>query len=134
MSDEEPMKLASLFIIEIKRPMRDDAQSGTEKDPIKQVFDYLEKIRKGKVQTYDGRPINDSLNIPGYCYIICDLTDSIRECCKHSNLRITGDNMGYFGYNENYKAYIEVISFDKLVDNAKKRHRLFFDKMNLPIK
>ncbi|WP_375673839.1 hypothetical protein [Bartonella sp. TS82HLJMH] len=133
-SNEEPMKLASLSVIEIKRPMRDDAQSGTEKDPIKQVLDYLEKIREGDVQTYNGRPIKDSLNIPGYCYIICDLTDSIRECCKHSNLRITGDNMGYFGYNENYKAYIEVISFDKLVDNAKKRHRLFFDKMNLPIK
>lgn len=134
MSDEEPMKLASLSIIEIKRPMRDDVQSGKKTDPIRQVFDYLEKIRKGKVKTFDGRPIRDSLDIPGYCYIICDLTPSIRECCKHSNLRITGDNMGYFGYNENYKAYIEVISFDKLVDNAKKRHQLFFDKMNLPIK
>ncbi len=133
-SDEQPMQLASLFIIEIKRPMRDDAQSGDKTDPIKQVFDYLDKIRIGKVKTFDGRPIKDSLDIPGYCYIICDLTDSIRKCCKNSNLRITGDNMGYFGYNENYKAYIEVISFDKLVDNAKKRHRLFFDKMNLPIK
>ncbi|MET3559856.1 hypothetical protein ABID39_000534 [Bartonella japonica] len=130
-SDEEPMKLASLFIIEIKRPMRDDAQLGDKKDPITQVFDYLDKIREGKVQTFNGRPINNSVNIPGYCYIIYDLTPSMMKCCKNWDLRMTGDKMGYFGYHKSYEAYIEVISFDKLVDNAKKRHRLFFDKMKL---
>lgn len=132
-SDEKPMKLASLFIIEIKRPMRDDAQSRDKTDPIKQVLSYLNKIREGKVQASGGRPINNSVNIPGYCYIICDLTPSIRQCCEDRDLRMTGDNMGYFGYHKSYEAYIEVISFDKLVDNAKKRHQLFFSKMNLPV-
>ena len=49
-----------------------------------------------------------------------------------SNLRITSDGMGYFGYNEPSHAYIAVISFDQLVKAAKERSRAFFDKLGLP--
>ena len=37
-----------------------------------------------------------------------------------------------FGHNPNYKAYIEVISFDRLVNAAKERNKAFFDKLGLP--
>lgn len=39
--------------------------------------------------------------------------------------------MGYFSSHQQYKSYIEVISFDGLVVSAKKRHRAFFDKLGL---
>ncbi|MDD9330823.1 MAG: hypothetical protein PV353_10775, partial [Bartonella sp.] len=87
-----------------------------------QVITYLEKIRTGDVHTLKGRPINLSGEVPGYCYIICDLTKKIKECCKHWNLIEKGDHMGYFGYHNGYKSYIEVISFDKLIADAEKRH------------
>ena len=45
---------------------------------------------------------------------------------------MTADGMGFFGYNPNYKAYIEVISFNQLVKAAKERNRAFFDKLGLP--
>ncbi len=126
------LPLASITVVEIKRPMRDDAASGEEKDPIEQALDYLDRIRKGHVKTSSGRDIPDSSNVPGFCYILCDITASVEKRCKYNNLKVTSDKMGYFGYNDNFKAYIEVISFDRLVNAAKERNRAFFDKLGLP--
>lgn len=131
-SEQETPPLGSIVVVEIKRPMRNDAQAGEDKDPIEQSLGYLQKVRDGKATTASGRPIPDSSEIPGYCYIVCDITDSIKRRCNLFGLTVSSDKMGYFGYNPNYKAYIEVISFDKLVDSAKKRNRAFFDKLGLP--
>ena len=40
--------------------------------------------------------------------------------------------MGYFGFHKKFKAYIEVISFDRLVNMANERNKAFFDKLGLP--
>lgn len=112
--------------------MRNDAKAGEEKDPIEQALGYLNRIRKGQVTTAGGRLIPNSEDIPGYCYVICDLTKTIIERCEFLDLTVTSDHMGYFGFHKQYKAYIEVISFDKLVNTAKERNRSFFDKLGLP--
>jgi hypothetical protein len=44
----------------------------------------------------------------------------------------TSDNLGYFGYNSNFESYIEVISFERLLNSARERNRAFFDKLGLP--
>lgn len=132
-SEGNKLPLASIVVIEIKRPMRNDARQGEENDPIEQALGYLDRIRNGSVMTAGGRPIPHSQDIPGYCYAICDLTPTIAKRCKMHGLTVTSDNMGYFGYNPNYKTYIEVISFDRLVNAAKERNRAFFDKLGLPI-
>ncbi|HFQ4921242.1 TPA: ATP-binding protein [Vibrio vulnificus] len=131
-NDQNSFPLASITVVEIKRPMRNDMREGEDKDPIDQALSYLERIREGKVTTKSGRPIPGNNDIPGYCYVLCDLTESMHRRCRRANLRITSDGMGYFGYNEPSHAYIEVISFDQLVKAAKERNRAFFDKLGLP--
>jgi len=128
----QTLPLASITVVEIKRPLRNDAKQGEEKDPIEQALGYLERIRIGSVNTESGRKIPNSENVPGFCYVLCDLTESIEKRCKLFGLRITADKMGYFGYNDNYGAYIEVISFDRVLNMAKERNRAFFDKLGLP--
>ena len=124
--------LASITVIELKRPMRNDMKEGEEKDPIEQSLGYLERVRIGKVKTSKGRPIPASPTIPGYCYVVCDLTPTMEHRCKMHDLTRTADGMGYFGYKKAFESYIEVISFDKLVLSAKERNRAFFDKLGLP--
>lgn len=131
-SESQKLPLASITIIEIKCPMRNDARSGEKKDPIEQALGYLDRIRRGKVTTANGRPIPNSEDIPGYCYVLCDLTDSIIARCRLLDLTVSRDYMSYFGFHKQYKAYIEVMSFDKLVNSAKERNRAFFDKLGLP--
>jgi hypothetical protein len=132
-AEGERMPLASITVVEIKRPMRSDAGAGVDKDPIEQALTYLEKVREGKVMTASGRPIPQSDQVPGFCYIISDLTPPMQRRCKQANLRITQDGLGYFGYNEAYKAYIEVFSFDRLLNLASERNRAFFDHLGLPV-
>nr|WP_274523198.1 ATP-binding protein [Providencia rettgeri] len=131
-NDQSSFPLAAITVVEIKRPMRNDMREGEDKDPIDQALSYLERIREGKVTTKNGRPIPGNNDIPGYCYVLCDLTESMHRRCRRGNLRITSDGMGYFGYNEPSHAYIEVISFDQLVKAAEERNRAFFDKLGLP--
>lgn len=131
-NDQSRFPLAAITVVEIKRPMRNDMREGEDKDPIDQALSYLERIREGKVTTKNGRPIPGNNDIPGYCYVLCDLTESMHRRCRRGNLRITSDRMGYFGYNEPSHAYIEVISFDQLVKAAGERNRAFFDKLGLP--
>lgn len=126
------LPLASITIVELKRPMRDDAKAGEKEDPILQALTYLEKIRLGQAKTPQGRLIPKSEDIPGYCYVICDLTETVVRCCKAYSLQATSDQLGYFGYNPNFKAYIEVISFDRLLQAAKERNRMFFQKLGIP--
>ncbi len=126
---------ASIEIVEIKRPMRNDAKAGEDHDPIEQAIDYLERIRQGGVTTSTGRPIPSlqSDAVPGFCYVLADLTPSFDKRCRiHHNLKRTSDGQGYFGYKDNVNAYVEVISFNRLVNMAKERNRAFFDKLGLP--
>jgi hypothetical protein len=129
-AEGQKLPLPSIVVVEIKRPMRKDATEG--KNPIQQCLDYVKRIRAGGVRTATGRPIPPTHEPPAFCYIIADLTDKMIERCEISNLRPTHDGLGYFGFNDNAKAYIEVMSFDGLVNSATERNRAFFDKLGLP--
>ena len=131
-ADSTTPPLASITVIELKRPMRNDAAEGKDKDPIEQALSYLDEIRRGGVRTAMGRPIPRSQGIPGFCYVICDLTPSIVNRCKVHDYTRTSDGLGYFAYNKHYEAYVEVISFDRLLNAARERHQAFFEKLGLP--
>lgn len=129
-AEGQRLPLASIVVVEIKRPMRKDATE--DKNPIQQCLDYVKRIRAGSVMTATGRPIPPTQDPPAFCYVIADLTDNMIERCEISNLRRTHDGLGYFGFNDSAKAYIEVMSFDGLVNAAMERNRAFFDKLGLP--
>jgi hypothetical protein len=131
-SEGSKLPPAALIVVELKRPMRNDAAQGEDKDPIEQALGYLERIRLGNVQTATGRLIPHSENLPGFCYVLCDLTQTVVQRCKMHDAIRTSDGLGYFFYNKTYGAYVEVISFDRLVNAAKERNKAFFDKLGLP--
>lgn len=118
-----------IVIIELKRPMRDDYN---EKDnPIDQVLSYVETIKDGKGKTVDGRIIKVTDTTPFYLYAICDDTESLRRIARRRNFTQTPDNYGYFNYYNNYHAYFEIITFEKLLQDAKKHNKAFFDYLDI---
>ena len=72
-----------------------------------------------------------NLNTPFFCYIVCDITKTLQEQAALANLQETPDREGYFGYNRNRQAYIEIVSFDKLIRDAELRNRILFDKLGI---
>ena len=131
-SESSKTPLASIVVVELKRPMRNDSAEGEAKDPINQALGYLDRVRKGEIMTSSGRPIPRSDQIPGYCYVICDLTPKMIERCIAHDATPTQDQMGYFFYHKHYKAHVQVISFDQIVTMSEERNKAFFDKLGFP--
>lgn len=121
----------AIVLIEFKRPARDDYSAKEGKNPIEQVYGYVEAIKAGKVEDHQGRPISIPEHMPAYAYIICDVTPTLKKQARYAQLTITPDSQGYFGYQKELGLYIEIISFDKLLGDAEKRNAILFDKLGL---
>lgn len=127
----DPENINSITIVELKRPQRNDLAT-EETDPITQVYDYVTDIKEGNVKKYNGRGMGNVQNIAFYCYVIADMTPTLRKSAARAGLVASQDKEGYFGYNPTVGTYIEVISYDKLLKDAKQRNRALFDKLFEP--
>lgn len=121
----------SITIVELKKPHRNDF-SNDDSNPINQVLDYVSSIKNGSVTQCNGREFGNVQNAAFYCYVIADLTISLRNAAENASLMKTPDGEGYFGFNAAKGAYIEVISYNKLLKDAKKRNQVLFDKLFRP--
>jgi hypothetical protein len=126
--DELPFN--SVVLVEFKRPMR-KGYTGEDENPIVQLYDYIREIRKGKQILKNGRPypINDSTKF--YCYLVCDVNEKIEKYAVDARMEKTYDGLGYFGYNPSLNCLIDIISFDQVLANAKKRNKVLFHKLGI---
>ena len=128
-SNDDNIDLDTITIVEFKRPERDDY---TEKDnPINQIYNYIDEIKAGKIRKSSGRPISVVNNAKFYCYIICDITKKIESFANKANFVEMPDGNGYFLFSNAYNAYIEIISFNKVLQDCKKRNSILFKKLGL---
>ena len=103
----------------------EDSAWGTE-IPNRHSDIYIGRVNRQieyEVGTRDTRPIKN--------FILYDITKKISEFAEDAKLITAPDNMGYFGYNESLTTYVEIISFDKLITDAKKRNQILFEKLVL---
>lgn len=120
-----------ITIVEFKRPKRTNFPD--DENPIQQALRYSRKILDGKYEMPDGIEkvkVNKD-NTPVYIYIVCDIVDKIRDFADFSNLSVSPDDEGYFGYIPKYNAYVEIMSFKKVIDDATMRNKIFFHKLGL---
>lgn len=117
----------TIILFELKRPMRDDYT--TADNPIDQLINYVQKIKKGKLLDGDGRPVRVGENTQFYLYAVCDITDTLQDIIDKGDYTRTPDGKGFYRYHTKYHAYIEVLSYDKIVDDAQQRNKVFFDKI-----
>jgi hypothetical protein len=129
-ADSAP-RFGSIVLVEFKRPSRDDYSDKDDKNPIQQVYGYVTQMKSGRTKDRQGRHIKVDPATPFYAYIVCDLTPKFEQQAMYAQLTPTPDGLGYFGYNAQVGVYVEVISFAKLIDDAKKRNAAFFEKLGL---
>lgn len=119
------------------------------------AVDKREEIKNKLRESFDGKivrkdltkKIKEGANVPVYVlefllgqYCSSDdesiieqgVQNSLATDAENAGLNKTPDGEGYFGYNAPRGAYIEVISYNKLVKDAKKRNQVLFDKLFRP--
>jgi hypothetical protein len=126
-TDEEMQPYRNITIIEFKRPGREHYND--KENPIKQVKEYMDDIIEGKVKSKDGEFLNDTENIRFFCYILCDIDATMKKYAKMEDLKHTPDNLGYYKYIDSYSAYLEVIPYNKVIQDSQKRNKILFDKL-----
>lgn len=123
-----------IIIVEFKRPGRDDyGQSEKKQNPTMQILRYVNEIKTGKAVGRDGRiisHINENVSFIGY--VIADITPTLKATLIGTNFQnLTPDGLGYYGYDGPSKTFIEIIPYDKLINDARIRHQIFFDKLGI---
>ena len=119
----------TVSIIELKRPMRTGYSN--DDNPMDQMLRYVRQIRNKDAKTKGGRPIIVCDTTQFYLYAICDIDKTLEDILESRDYKKTPDDNGYYMYHDKYKAYIEVIPFDKVLHNAKQRNRAFFKTLGL---
>lgn len=122
-----------ITIFEFKRPQRDDFINGSSKDdPVDQVIRYVNEIKEGKHKTPKGRDISVAENTPFYGFVVCDLTQKVKEWLfKTKDFKQMPDGKGWYRWYDNNNLYVEVISWDKVLRDAELRNKIFFDKLGI---
>jgi hypothetical protein len=109
--------------------MRNDYSK--QDNPIEQLTDYVQKIRSGTAKDRYSRPIRVNDSTKYYLYAVCDVTKSLEAILDGRGYLRTPDSLGYYHFNPVLNAYYEVLSYDKILNDAKKRNRILFDKLGL---
>lgn len=122
---------APVSIYEFKRPRREEYPDS--ENPITQACRYARKILEGKYEMPNGSENIkvDKDHTPVYLYIVADIVSKIKQFADEASLTETPDGEGYIGYIKAYNAYIQIMSFKKVVDDARMRNAIFFRKLGL---
>jgi hypothetical protein len=124
-SEPDNLQGGGIVIVEFKRPGRDDY----DKDPADQIIQRFVEINQGRVEDIDGRPVNpEALRYTGY--LIADLSPTLKKQVAMRYHR-TADGEGYFITLAQGNGFVEIISYDKLLRDAKRRNRMLFEKLGL---
>jgi hypothetical protein len=127
-------QIGAVVLVEFKRPVRDDFKmDDPEKNPVSQVLKYVATLRSGEGRRSKGQAIHIRENTPFYAYIVADFTKTLRGIATREDFTPTPDGEGYFRFFRNYNCYVEMLSFQKMIRDAKKRNQAFFDKLNIPL-
>lgn len=118
----------NITIVEIKRPGRNKY----DVSPTEQVFKYIRAIKESKViNGYDGEILNVTDDVFFNCYVIGDLTAQLRIKLEDSQFRPVANHERYQLFSSNHNAFVEFLSFRRLLNDAKLRNRIFQKKLEL---
>lgn len=129
--DNEPSNPITIF--EFKKPQRDDfVNRSSREDPVEQIVRYVNDIRDGKYKTPEGRKMLVAENTPFYGYVVCDLSPKVETWLeREKEFKPMPDRLGWFQWRGNINLYVEVVSWDKVLKDAKMRNQIFFQKLGI---
>lgn len=127
----ENTEATPITVFEFKRPGKTSFINPSEpEDPIEQVTRYLNGLRDGTYSLENWMEINAEENTPAYGYVVCTLTADVKKWLTRNKLcNPLPDGEGFLHFNPQANIIIYVISWQKLIQDARKRNKIFFRKL-----
>ncbi len=124
-----------ITIFEFKRPGRTDfINSSNDEDPVEQIVRYVIQFKDGKLKQPNGFNIEVAPTTPFYGYIVASADNIVKKwLVEEKNMTVTPDGEGWFLDRDKINLRIEFITWEKLLRDAKIRHKTFFDKLGLKV-
>jgi hypothetical protein len=121
----------SIVLVEFKRPGRDDYTA--QDSPVRQVIDYIKKFKSGStIKDKKGKTISSITDATTFhAYIVADLTATLLTSIEGMPFASTPDNSGRVAHITNPNALVEIVSYEKLLSDARTRNAIFFEKLGI---
>lgn len=92
------------------------------------------QFKDGKLKQPNGFDINVSQTTPFYGYIIASANNDVKKWLVYEkNMTVMPDGEGWFLDRDKINLRIEFVTWEKLLKDAKIRHKVFFDKLGLKV-
>lgn len=119
-----------ITVFEFKRPGRTDFINPSEpEDPIEQVMRYIVWLRDGTYTLDNWIEINADDNTPAYGYIVCTISSDVKKWLKLKWAKPLPDWEWFMFFNSELSIIIYIMSWQKLIQDARKRNKIFFKQL-----
>jgi hypothetical protein len=111
---------AQLVLVELKQPARRDA---SRDDVVSKTLDYTDSLKGGKATTEGGAIIDVEETALTTVYVLADWTADFR--------RYLDRDVGSYKYRPKENILFIAMSFERLLESARRRNRIFFKKLGI---
>ncbi|MCM2375081.1 ATP-binding protein [Aporhodopirellula aestuarii] len=126
---DQQTPFTSLTLVEFKKPERTNYDE--KENPISQALRYIREIREKKSFTHAGRKFRLADKSPIHIYVICHIVDNLTKHMSGYNYIETPDGEGIWLYMPRENALVQIMTFEKVIADAKKRNDVFFHKLGI---
>lgn len=119
----------SIVFFEFKRPMRTNF-TNDEKDLGNQIMKYVFTLMESKAKDYKGRYVNIDERTPKFGYVICDYDKDMETHLKRLGYKLSSKK-ALFKYEDGVNLFIEIMSYEQLLEDANLRHKAFFKELGI---
>jgi hypothetical protein len=119
---------AQLVLVELKQPARRDA---SRDDPVSKTLLYVEQLKSGQARTEGGAVIDIEPHALTTVYILADWTADFQAYLRREDFKRMPGDVGQYTYRSEEKIMFIAMSFDRLVETARRRNRIFFRKLGI---
>jgi hypothetical protein len=119
---------AQLVLVELKQPARRDA---SRDDVVSKTLDYIEKIKSGSAKTEGGAVIDIESNALTTVYVLADWTADFRRYLAREEFTAMPADVGSYKYRPRENILFIAMSFERLLESARRRNRIFFRKLGI---
>jgi hypothetical protein len=119
---------AQMILVELKKPARDNV---SRDDPVGKAIEYVRKIKSGRARTEGGAVIQIDDNALTTVYLLADWTRDFKDYLDRENFDpFPGEDAQYL-YRPKDKIMFIALSFERLIETARRRNKIFFKKLGL---